>query len=241
MARALSSGCVVVRGRRRLLRSPQEQRQPRLSWGLNNSFPPAQSCPGDKWPGATLAWARGPQRPAAADGCPLAAAAGSGEERGSAFSLYSSSRLAPAEPCGQALPAASCLQPAGTGVLHSGTGCVVSSVAASYMVSEGELSALGAGSCSGRGGEEGSAPPRTNPAALPGDQVPAQLSPLALREDLAVSRARLVGVLVKPPPSHLLPSWVPVAVGQGGGSPRAVLCDLPGLGQRTPAWQVFLL
>ena len=109
-----------------------------------------------------------------------------------------------------------------------------SSVAVNYMVSKRELIASRCGCSEGDesgellGGEEGSAPP----AALPGHQVPAQLSPLALREDVAVSAARLVGVLVKPPPSHLAWSWAPVGVGQGGGSPVAVLCALPGLGQQ---------
>lgn len=53
------------------------------------------------------------------------------------------------------------------------------------------------GSCSV--GRRAWLPLGTNAAALPGHRVPAHLSPLALREDVAVSTARLMAVLVKPP------------------------------------------
>lgn len=97
-------------------REGQSHMGPRLR--VKSPAPPAQSCPGDKCPGAALAWVRGPGHPAGADRCP-----GGWRGAGKHFlpslliSLLAGQAQWLGSPCPP--PAVSFLQPAGTWVLHS--------------------------------------------------------------------------------------------------------------------------
>lgn len=90
---------------------------------VKSPAPPAQSCPGDKCPGAALTCVRGPGHPAGADHCPgVWQGAGKHFLPSLLISLCAGRAWWPSAVAGLSLPYPSCVLPVGTWVLHSGEG-----------------------------------------------------------------------------------------------------------------------